>query len=198
MGQNKALMRLPSGRTMLEEIVDRLSSLTSDMIVVADDAAPYASLGLRIVPDRIAGAGALGGVYSAIFAAQNDHCLVVACDMPFVSPAVVELLSSEQDGCDVVICQLYGGEFEPMQAIYSKGCQAAIEESLAQRRRRVISFFDAVRVCPVSESTIRSVDPNMNSFVNINTPAEFSRYTEECIRSLDEFGSTDVDQVQSD
>ena len=185
MGQNKALMRLPNKRTMVEEIAGRLSGLTTDLFVVANDAGVYASTGLRIVPDRIADAGVLGGVYSSISAARNEHCLVVACDMPFVSPSVVELLASERECRDVVICRLDNGEFEPMQAIYGKSCAAAIEESLARGRRRVISFFDAVQVCAVSESTIRSVDPSMNSFVNINTPEEFARYTGRSVPSTD-------------
>lgn len=170
-------MRLPSERTMVEEIVGRLSASTKDLFIVANDAAPYAFTGLQIVPDRVAGAGVLGGVYSSISAARNEHCLVVACDMPFVSPSVVNLLASEEDNCDVVICRLDNCEFEPMQAIYGKKCGAAIEESLARGRRRVISFFDAVEVCTVSESRIRSVDPDMRSFVNINTPEEFASHT---------------------
>lgn len=185
MGQNKALMRLPSNRPMVEEIAGRLSALTTDLFVVANDAAPYASTGLRIVPDRISGAGVLGGVYSSILAARNERCLVVACDMPFVSPRVAELLASEGDGCDVVICRLDNGEFEPMQAIYGKTCEAAIESSLGTGRRRVISFFDDVRVCPVGESIIREIDPDMRSFVNINTPEEFTKYTGRSVSAAD-------------
>ena len=162
---------------MVDEIADRLSTLTTDLFVVANDAAPYASTGLRIVPDRVSDAGVLGGVYSSILAARNEQCLVVACDMPFVSRRVVELLASEGDGCGVVICRLDDGEFEPMQAIYGKACEAAIEASLGSGRRRVISFFGDVCVCSVSESAIRSIDPDMRSFVNINTPEEFTRYT---------------------
>ncbi len=176
MGQNKALMRLPSNRTMVEEIAERLSGSTTDLFIVANDAAAYASTGLRIVPDRIAGAGVLGGIYSSICAARNEFCLVVACDMPFVSPPVVELLASKGDCCEVMICRLDNGEYEPMQAIYGKSCEAAIQESLARGRRRVISFFGAVQVCEISESRIRSIDPGMQSYVNINTPEEFARY----------------------
>ena len=195
MGQNKALMRLSSNRTMVEEIVGRLSPLTKDLFVVANDAALYASTGLRIVPDRVAGAGVLGGIYSSISAARYEHCLVVACDMPFVSASVVELMASEGDGCDVVICRQDNGEFEPMQAIYGKSCEGAIEKALARGRRRAISFFDAVQVCTVSESTIRSVDPKMNSFVNINTPEEFTQYTGRPLPLAKGPGSTDGDRV---
>ncbi len=176
MGQNKALIQLPNGRLMIEEIIFRLAPLTDDLILVADDQTLYASLNLRIEPDRVSGTGALGGVYTAVAAARNEHTLVVACDMPFVSPDVVRALAERRPNCDVVACRLDNGEFETMQAIYGKGCQPAMEESLRNKRLRIISFFDKVRVCPVNEIEIRKMDSDLVSFVNLNTPEEFQRY----------------------
>jgi molybdopterin-guanine dinucleotide biosynthesis protein A len=66
-----------------------------------------------------------------------------------------------------------GGYEEPLHALYHRRCLPAIETRLAQGQRRVISFLGDVRTRYVSEEDLRAVDPQLHSFVNANTPAEW-------------------------
>ncbi|HEY4721395.1 MAG TPA: molybdenum cofactor guanylyltransferase, partial [Anaerolineae bacterium] len=72
-------------------------------------------------------------------------------------------------GSDAVV-PLTGDQFEPLHAVYRRTCLAAIERHLAGGDRRVISFFDEVRVKAVPETDWRSLDPTGRSIANLNTP----------------------------
>ena len=86
MGTDKALLPLVAGgEPMLGVVLKRLSAVADDVLVVADDRAKYAALGARVVPDLRPDVGALGGIQAAIASSAHDHCLVVACDMPFLA-----------------------------------------------------------------------------------------------------------------
>ena len=93
-GADKA--SLPVGRA---RIIDRqlaaISALTNDVRIVANDAARYAELSVRVIPDKIADAGPLGGIHAALLDARHDWTIVLACDLPFVTTMLLERLAVE-------------------------------------------------------------------------------------------------------
>ena len=59
--------------------------------------------------------------------------------------------------------------------MYRTTCVAAIADALAAGRKRMVSFFDAVRVRYVAEDTLRTWDPELRSFLNVNRPDDLAR-----------------------
>jgi FdhD protein len=57
-----------------------------------------------------------------------------------------------------------------LHAIYGRGCLTAMERQLASGQRRVISFFDSVKVRTVDLATVEAFDPGLMTFFNANTP----------------------------
>ena len=102
MGRNKALMPL-AGRRLVDRALGVLAGLFDDLLMVTNSPDLYADLGIRMVPDLVAGKGALGGIHSAVHHAAAPHCLVVACDMPFLNADVLRYLADERAGYDVVV-----------------------------------------------------------------------------------------------
>ena len=48
-----------------------------------------------MIPDRIKGVGALGGLYTALADAPTEQVLVIACDMPFLAaPFLTRLVTT--------------------------------------------------------------------------------------------------------
>jgi molybdopterin-guanine dinucleotide biosynthesis protein A len=136
-------------------------------------------LGLRTVPDAVPGAGSLGGIYSAVAGASTEHCLVVACDMPFLAVPLLRALAAERRDYDVLAPFITVGEnrqgkadgvYETLHAIYGRGVLPAIEEQLAAGRFRIVGFFPQVRVRALPEEAVRHHDPELRSFFNVNTP----------------------------
>lgn len=184
MGRSKALLPVPPDDTpLIAHVARRLASLPLDrVIVVANDptlpAMAQLSAPTIFVADAYPGAGALGGIATGL--QQIDGwAAVVACDLPLVDPQVFALLMhiaaerDEQGECWDAVVPVIGGYEEPLHALYHHRCLPAIEARLVQGQRRVISFMGDVRTRYVSEDQLRSIDPQLHSFVNANTPAEW-------------------------
>jgi molybdopterin-guanine dinucleotide biosynthesis protein A len=173
MGTNKALLDV-GGRSMLGRTVELLRPLVDDVFLVADDAAPYAGLGLPVIPDVHPGRGASGGIHAALRHAAHPLVLCVACDMPHIEPGVIELLlSSARPGDDAIVPRI-GGWAEPLLAVYHRNASAGFERAILAGRLKVMSALDGLRVRFVDEPQLRAADPGMRSFVNVNTPKELA------------------------
>jgi len=172
MGQDKAWIEL-DGEPLIKRVADVLAEVADEVIVVANDP-KYESLGLRVVRDHWPQGGALGGIATGVGAATHDTVLVAACDMPFLSVDVWRVLLAHAGEADVVIPRI-GGEFETLHALYTKACAPHMARSIAENRLRVIAFFDAVKVLAIEEAELRTVDPTLRAFTNVNTPEELAK-----------------------
>ena len=179
MGADKALLPLvPGGQPMLGVVLERLSDVADDVLVVANDAARYAPLGARIVPDLQRDVGALGGIQAAIASSRYEHCLVVACDMPFLSRPLLRRMAGEPRDYDVLVPLIPGESrqrddglvFQTLHAIYGKRCLPFIAKRIAEGKKQVVGFFEDVRVRTLDLTEIARWDPDLRSFFNANTP----------------------------
>lgn len=177
MGANKA--RLPFlGTPLIERVIKRTKAIADQILIVTNEPEDYPFLSHPLIPDTQPGLGALGGLYTALLAAETPYVANIACDMPFVNPALLthmlNLISNNPD-IDTVIPKTEHG-YEPMHAIYRREtCLPAVTNSLAQGKRRMIAWFDQVRVQTILPGTISIFDPQELAFVNLNTPDDFDR-----------------------
>ena len=171
MGSNKALLPYRSGR-FIEAIYRQLSSLFEEVLVVTNSPEQYAFLGCRMVSDLFHDMGALAGLHAGLIHSRTPHIFAVACDMPYLNDVVIRTLVARRHQSDVIIPEGENG-LEPLHAVYCRSCLSAMETALQTGRRRLISFFPEVQVTRVPGETIRFVDPDLDSFRNINTPADY-------------------------
>lgn len=175
MGTDKALLDI-GGKPMIERILEQTAGL-GDQLIITNTPEKYAYLGLPLAGDVLPGKGALGGLYTALRAATQPYAAVLACDMPFVSRALLEYMMSLAEAFDAVVPRLPPAgegqaEAEPFRAIYSKACLVPIRRALEANRLRMISFFPEVRLRWVDSDEIRRYDPGLTTFMNCNTPEE--------------------------
>lgn len=180
MGADKAALRLiPTGPTLIEQVIAAVSAVAAETLVVANDER-LAWLGLPVVLDAFPGAGPLGGIYSAVAAARHDRCLVVACDMPFLSVPLLRSMAAWPGDYDVLAPFLPAGEnrqgapggvYETLHAIYGRAALPAMREQLLAGQLKIVGFFPQVRVSPLPVEAVRQHDPALRSFFNVNTLA---------------------------
>jgi molybdopterin-guanine dinucleotide biosynthesis protein A len=179
MGTDKALLPLVAGgQPMLGLVIDRLSAVADDVLIVANEHERYASFGTRVVPDLHPDVGALGGIQAAITWSAHEHCLVTACDMPFLSLPLLQRMVSEPRDYDVLVPLIPGESrqradglvFQTLHAIYSKRCLPFIEKRISEGKKQVIGFFEDVLVRTLDAEEIARWDPDLRSFFNANTP----------------------------
>ena len=188
-GDLKAFARV-GGRPIIERVVTALGSVTPDIILIAHDES-YAVLGLPMRPDRVPGLGALGGLYTALHWAADERrpgIIALACDMPFVSSALLCTLlelADAQPAPDVVVPESEGPRaLEPLCAYYSVRCQSAIEQALARSDVRMVGFHDDVLVKRVPLAEVRSFGDPAHLFLNVNSP-EARAQAEQIAHQLD-------------
>jgi molybdopterin-guanine dinucleotide biosynthesis protein A len=100
MGRDKSLMRL-RGRSMVRLTVDKLQKAGFDPVFVVGPEKRYGlPKGLSVLGERARGKGPLSGIESALRHAQGP-CLVLPCDMPWLSLAALRRLKRAYRGTKI-------------------------------------------------------------------------------------------------
>jgi molybdopterin-guanine dinucleotide biosynthesis protein A len=173
-GVNKALVRV-GDRSNIERVLDVLSSVCQEIVLIANDQALAQIYGARVVFDHQPHAGVLPALAQGLRSTRSELVVVVACDMPFLSGELLAEQLRLSQAVDVVI-PLVEARPEPMHAVYRREvCRRAITASLEAGERRMISFLDRVRVRYVEEEELRRIDPDLRSFFNTNTPEDLEQ-----------------------
>ena len=174
MGQDKAF--LPVGKQIvIERVIERVRPLTDDLYISTNTPEAFSQFNLPMVADIHPNKAALGGIYSAISAAQHQSVLIVACDMPFLNVDLLSYLIKLSPTANVVAPLINPPQPETLHTVYGKTCLPAIEKRLLANKLRIIGFFDDVTVRYVEQKEIAAIDPNLYSFVNMNTPQDLER-----------------------
>lgn len=178
---NKSMAQI-GNKKMIEHVRDNLSGVVDEVIVVAGDIGQREKIstvicGASLTHDPVIGYGPVAGILAGLQSAKGDYAMVVACDMPFVNPDVVDFLFSLAEGYDAVVPRWPDGNIEPLHAIYKrnstiKACESAIERD----DRRIVSPLNALsRVKCVSIEKIKEIDPELKTFINVNTMTDLER-----------------------
>jgi molybdopterin-guanine dinucleotide biosynthesis protein A len=167
MGTNKALLAV-DGLRLIDRAAAALGRCFPEVLIVANDPAPYAGMGLPVVADLVPGKGSLGGLYTAVTAAAHPYAFCLACDMPFANPALIRYLAGLAPGHDAVVPRTDDG-LQPLHAVYGKGCLPAMRRLIEVNRLKIDGLFPQVRVRYPEEGEMRPFDPDLLSFWNLNT-----------------------------
>lgn len=179
-GTDKAFLKF-HGRNLVEIILGRLKEVFKEIIIVTNSPEKYEGFGCALARDLFPGKGSLGGLYTGLAVSRSKYSFVCACDMPFLMPGLIKYLSGNCAGADLTIPKT-GQKYETLHAVYSKKCLPPIEEQLSLLGRlpdlkredfRITNFFHKVRVKEIGEDILRQFDPELKSFININTEAEY-------------------------
>lgn len=171
MGQDKAWL-LWNGRPLLSHVVEILHPWVSEVLVVARSKQSLPPVSGRVVTDRMEGVGPLAGLEAGLRAMRTPYGVVVACDMPWLNPALIHAMMGFTDGCDLVI-PCVDGILQPLHAIYAKKIAFWVSYLLAcgERRMHALIFWSKARV--VDETFIRQYDPSFWSLRSIDTWKEY-------------------------
>lgn len=162
------------GRTIIKHIQTSLDQLFAELLLVGYDL-PRKPKGIRFVADIHSIKCPLGGIYSGLRASRTNLCFVVACDMPYIVPNLVDLVLRRTAGADVAV-PIARGFFEPLCAAYRRSTLPTIERALRDQRLKVSALYRDLRTNVVAEDEVRSVDPHLLSFRNVNTPCDMATY----------------------
>ena len=177
LGRDKA-SEIVGPQSLLEWVLSRLDFLSGEILLVtAGDMSGVEISGyphVRVVSDIYPGKGPLGGIYTGLRQAAAPYNLVVACDMPFLSRALLEYMIDVAGGFDLVLPRV-GDLIEPLHAVYSRACLQPMESLLESGRLSVREVLGYVRVRYVEAEEMERFDPTHLSFFNVNTNSDLAR-----------------------
>ncbi|TWT86267.1 molybdopterin-guanine dinucleotide biosynthesis protein MobA [Pseudobythopirellula maris] len=189
MGADKATLRLPDGRTMLQAVLGSIGRVVSSgrMVCVAAEGQELGALprDVAVAHDREPQRGPLEGFAAGLAAlpAGVDRTLLLACDTPLLTARfcrlLVKHLSAEHDA---VVPVIEGCE-HPLTAAYRTGVREQVEAMLAADRLRARDLLAELRVRAITADEARAVDPSLGSLRSCNTPEELSALLETAAKS---------------
>ncbi len=177
LGRDKAIEPI-GGQPLISRVLSMLSAVIDESVVVVNDDRRGSELPLPenvvVAVDAYPGSGSLGGIFTGLQIANAEWAFVVACDMPFLNPALFSRMLEMRRLHDVVVPVL-GGRPEPTHALYSKACLPHMKKRLQNGKLKITGFFEQVRVRYIAEDDVDRIDPGRLSFFNINTQEDLDR-----------------------
>lgn len=162
MGRDKALLDW-HGRTLLEHMVDLISSATDNVHVVGRDP----------LPDRLPGRGPLAGIATALEISGTDTNLVVAVDLPLLTKEFLKYLRSlaELSNDRLIACKI-GSDF-PLCLVIRQAVLPEIHGRMAANDLSIHALIEDSSARVISESELRGAGFNPSLFRNINTEEDY-------------------------
>lgn len=152
-GAPKGLLRLRSGRTIVEELASAAHDAGLDVVLVGRHAA-YAELALPMLDDAPGRAGPLAGLVALLRHAGERTSVALACDAPFVTSELLARLMSAPAAVAVAPRDMHG--WEPFCARYASA--RALPEVVrlhAAGHSRLQDVFDAL---PTNRLTLSELE----------------------------------------
>ena len=175
------------GQTFIERLVDTLREVTDEIILVARDPEQckrFSNLdGVRCITDIRQGIGPIGGLHAGALAAKGDLLFVSACDMPCIDAQIIRYLFSVIDDHDAVIPSWNSDMIEPLHAVYRRAVLVNYLEDHASFSLRPMIRSINTRYVPMAE--LKSLDPELKSFTNINKLEDLERINGKVITCRD-------------
>jgi molybdopterin-guanine dinucleotide biosynthesis protein A len=173
-GADKASLRL-GGARIIDRQIAALTGVADELLIVANDPHRYAAFQIPVIPDVIPGAGALGGVYTALRAARGEAVVILACDLPFVTRELLARLIDELTPDDDAVMPRSTRGLEPLCAVYRTRCAAEIRARIERRELQVSELPRGLRIREIGPDALAPYDSEGRLFVNVNTPHDYVR-----------------------
>jgi molybdopterin-guanine dinucleotide biosynthesis protein A len=177
MGGGDKCLRLLAGRPILAHIIERARTQVTALVLNANgDPARFATFGLPVVADGVAGfAGPLAGVLAGLdWAAENlpgaTHVASFATDAPFVPRDLVPMLrEGMRAGIFELACAGSSGRVHPVFGLWPLALRDDLRAALASGVRKVDQWTAGYRLVEV-EFPAAPIDP----FFNANRPEDLA------------------------
>jgi molybdenum cofactor guanylyltransferase len=182
MGTSKAALEW-HGSTLLRRTTGIVARAADGPVVVVRTPGqdlPDLPRSIEVAEDPREGKGPVQGIAAGLAALRGraDVAFVCSTDMPFLHPAFVTRVLRALGDSDVAL-PVARGYRQPLAAAYRVSLADLAERLVAEERLRPAFLFDECAVAQLDDETLRkdpllaALDPDLDSVVNINTPADY-------------------------
>lgn len=174
MGRDKAEILLPDGRPLWRRQLDEvLRPLGPGELFLSGPPRAGLPADVRVLPDAAPGLGPLAGIAAALAAASAPLVVVLAVDLPAMTAGFLQTRvlphCTPQAG---MVPRTGDGFYEPLAAVYPRGCLALAEDQLRGADRSLQTFVRAARAAGmIGETSLAAGETRL--FVNWNEPGDW-------------------------
>jgi molybdopterin-guanine dinucleotide biosynthesis protein A len=175
------------GSTIIARLINELIEEFAELIVVAAPHAhePYAVEELIgpwrdrvvLVRDEAQFAGPVPALVRGLRAARHRTVFVCSCDLPLLRAVVAHALCQMLGRYDAAV-PVIDGRQQPLCAAYQRSSARLIEALANAGERRLTAVTEQLNSRRIDEAELQAIDPDLRSFLNVNTPADYSRALE--------------------
>lgn len=174
---------LPFGsEIMLARVTRLMGEAVHPVVTVAapDQVLPALTVPRIALRDEHPNGGPLAGIYAGLKHLASRGCTaaaVCACDAPLLKPDIIRRLADLLEDRDAVVPVL--DQPQPLLAVYSARLLPTIARLLDQKLEDSVSppgpiaLLQACRARLVPADQLRELDPDLDSFLNVNTQEEY-------------------------
>ena len=177
MGRHKAMLPF-GGTTLIERLIAELRRVSDDIVVVAaPESVPESvlpPLDVRVVRDEVAFAGPASALLAGLRFVRREVAFACGSDLPMLGAQLAVQLCSMLEEHDDAVIPVVAEHPQVLHAVYRRRCVSALETMLARGDRRLYAIDRLVKVRRVEENELRSFDPELRSFFNLNTPEDYA------------------------
>ena len=149
LGRNKAVENF-NNKPLLSIVYDSIKPFVNEIIIIVNNKQRQVELSFlknaNFATDEYNNSGSLGGIYTGLSNANNEKAIVVACDMPFISPSIISLMISKIKSSDDIIIPETEGFKHSTHAIYSKSCIEIIKKNLDDNNLKISNIFNMCKM----------------------------------------------------
>jgi len=173
-GFEKSFLHIGS-RKIFEHIHGIFSDLFDETLLVTNCPEKYLQYDIPMVSDLLDLRSSLTGLYTGLFHTTTPYAFFAACDTPFLKKEMIQIvLDAIEPNQDIIVPRTRMG-YEPLCAAYSVRCLKPARRQLETRRLKIQGLFESLRVNEIPEKRLRTIDPELESFFNINTPLDLEK-----------------------
>lgn len=171
MGRDKATLPV-AGVATATRLARLLEALFEEVLLVGGTPPPEAP-GRRIA-DPAGPVCALRGIAAALAAATTERVLVVATDLPLLTPDFVLGLVAWPEA-EAVVPRTADG-LQPLCALYRRApALEAAKAQLESGRLKLTDWLDALETTTLEPEDVAGLDPSGLALTNVNTPEDLRR-----------------------
>jgi molybdopterin-guanine dinucleotide biosynthesis protein A len=187
--QDKALVEL-LGKPLLIHTVENAREVVDEIVICVNNEkrkAQYAEVlaehsvkNVRLLIDEPCNrlGGPIVGILTGLKATKAEYCFTLPSDMPLLQPKVIDYMFNAAKDVRVVVPMWPNGRLETLTMVLKKPDALEIAKTLCQLRRPrsddiIRGALNVLLISTVGE--IRAFDPELKSFININSQADLAR-----------------------
>ena len=185
-GSEKALARFHD-RPLVTHMIEIAKHLSSETLVVVSSEMQREAIGAVITGENIVvdpedSVGcALTGAVTAFEYTATEYVMLLPVDTPLASIPLLRSVADLGPGYGAVVPSWPSGYIEPLHATYlAEHAYNRGLEVIAKKKHRMSDLLDSLHnVMHISTEVLTMFDPNLDTFVNINTEQDLRKLERE-------------------